>query len=139
MKRLFLSNTDKKIAGVCGGIGEMLDIDPTIVRLVTVVLGLVTGIVPFVIGYLIAWWIVPYRNQDTSGVHQGTTQHYDVDLIEDSHISDLVSNQSSVGNLKICGVRFCRALYCCPALRSSARTLIGFLNHFLYYFTGITT
>ena len=73
MKRLYLSNTNKKIAGVCGGIGEMLDLDPTIVRLVAVVLGLATGVLPFFVGYLIAWWIVPYRTQDTSNAHQGTT------------------------------------------------------------------
>ena len=65
MKKLFRSNTNKKIAGVCGGIGEMMDADPTIVRLVVVVLALATGIIPFFIGYLIAWWIVPedMRNQ----------------------------------------------------------------------------
>ncbi|HEV8538265.1 MAG TPA: PspC domain-containing protein, partial [Bacteroidota bacterium] len=36
MKHLYLSVTNKKIAGVCGGFGEMMDIDPTIVRLVAV-------------------------------------------------------------------------------------------------------
>lgn len=33
-KRLYKSETDKKIAGVCGGVAEYFDIDPTIVRLV---------------------------------------------------------------------------------------------------------
>ena len=68
MKRLYLSDTNKKIAGVCGGIGEMLDVDPTFIRLLAVVLGLFTGIFPFVIGYLIAWWIIPHRIQETSNV-----------------------------------------------------------------------
>ena len=36
MKKLYLSNTDKKIFGVCGGIAETYDIDPTIVRLAIV-------------------------------------------------------------------------------------------------------
>ncbi len=63
MKRLYRSATDKKIAGICGGIGELMDVDPTIVRLVVVVLGLITGILPFVVGYLIAWWIVPTGSQ----------------------------------------------------------------------------
>ena len=31
-KRLYLSNTDKKVAGVCGGIAEFFGIDPTIIR-----------------------------------------------------------------------------------------------------------
>lgn len=59
MKRLYRSETNRKIAGVCGGIGEHLDIDPTIVRLVSVVFAFATGIIPFLIGYLVAWWIVP--------------------------------------------------------------------------------
>lgn len=61
MKRMFRSENDKKIAGVCGGIGEMMDVDPTIVRLLTVVLCLATGIIPFFVGYLLAWWLVPSR------------------------------------------------------------------------------
>ncbi len=59
MKKLYRSQTNKKIAGICGGIGELTDTDPTMVRLVTVILGLITGFFPFFVGYLIAWWIVP--------------------------------------------------------------------------------
>ena len=59
MQKLYRSRADKKIAGVCGGIAEMMDADPTIIRLVVAVLALATGIVPFFVGYLIAWWIVP--------------------------------------------------------------------------------
>jgi phage shock protein C len=53
---------DRKIAGVCGGIGEMTDVDPTIIRLATVALCLITGLFPLFIAYLIAWWIVPEYN-----------------------------------------------------------------------------
>jgi phage shock protein PspC (stress-responsive transcriptional regulator) len=66
MRRLYRSDTNKKIAGICGGIGELMDADPTIVRLVVLLVGLVTGIFPFVIAYLIAWWIVPTRKQETA-------------------------------------------------------------------------
>jgi phage shock protein C len=59
MTRLYRSRTEKKIAGICGGIGKLMDVDPTIIRLATVVLALATGFFPFFIGYLIAWWIVP--------------------------------------------------------------------------------
>ncbi|MBA4313102.1 MAG: hypothetical protein C0417_10790 [Chlorobiaceae bacterium] len=59
MKKLYRSTTNRKIAGVCGGIGEMIDADPTLVRLATVVIALVTGLFPFLIGYILAWWIVP--------------------------------------------------------------------------------
>jgi phage shock protein C len=63
MKKLYRSTTNRKIAGVCGGLGEMLDADPTLVRLATVVLALATGLFPFLIGYIIAWWIVPQGSQ----------------------------------------------------------------------------
>jgi phage shock protein C len=62
MKRLTLSQNDRKIAGVCGGLGEYLDLDPTIVRLTVVVLGLVTAVIPMVIGYLIAWMVIPRKS-----------------------------------------------------------------------------
>jgi len=64
MKRLFRSRTNKKIAGVCGGLGEMMDTDPTMIRLIFIVLGIATGFFPFFIGYLIAWWIVPVGGQN---------------------------------------------------------------------------
>ena len=38
MKKLYRSSTDKKIAGVCGGIAEYMNVDSTIVRLVAVLL-----------------------------------------------------------------------------------------------------
>jgi phage shock protein PspC (stress-responsive transcriptional regulator) len=61
MKRLYLSRTEKKIAGVCGGLSEYFDIDPTIVRLLVILGAFVTAVVPVVIGYIIAWIIVPVR------------------------------------------------------------------------------
>jgi phage shock protein C len=66
MKKLYRSETNKRIAGVCGGIGEMLDVDPTIIRVATVVLALVTGIFPFAVGYIIAWLVFPVGKQDTA-------------------------------------------------------------------------
>jgi phage shock protein C len=59
MKRLYLSQTDKKIAGICGGVAEYLEVDSTVVRLVSVILAVVTGFFPLLIGYLIAWLIIP--------------------------------------------------------------------------------
>jgi phage shock protein C len=61
MKRLTLSTTDKKIAGVCSGLAAYFEVDPTIVRLLVVAAALLTGVVPFVITYLIAWAIIPAR------------------------------------------------------------------------------
>lgn len=62
MKKIFRSIHNKKIAGICGGIGEIYDVDPTIIRLMLLVFALITGVIPFVIGYLIAWWIIPLKS-----------------------------------------------------------------------------
>jgi phage shock protein PspC (stress-responsive transcriptional regulator) len=59
MKRLYRSTTDKKIAGVCGGLGEYLAVDPTVLRLIVAIVCIATGIFPGVIGYIIAWVVVP--------------------------------------------------------------------------------
>jgi len=59
MKRLYRSTTDKKIAGVCGGLGEYLAVDPTVLRLMVAIVTIATGIFPGIIGYIISWAIVP--------------------------------------------------------------------------------
>ena len=56
-KRLYRSSTDKVIAGVCGGVGEYLEIDPVVVRLIWVALTLLGGF--GLLMYIIAWIIVP--------------------------------------------------------------------------------
>ncbi len=56
-KRLYLSNTDRKLAGVCGGIAEYFGIDPTIVRVLWTICSLFffSGI----LAYLICWLVIP--------------------------------------------------------------------------------
>ena len=61
MNRLYLSSSDKKLGGVCGGIAEYMELDPTVVRLLTAVLALITAVIPVLIGYVIAWLIIPRR------------------------------------------------------------------------------
>jgi phage shock protein C len=59
-KKLTRSAADSKIAGVCGGIAEYLDVDPTVVRLVWVALSVVPGgFVGGLLAYLLAWIIIP--------------------------------------------------------------------------------
>jgi phage shock protein C len=58
--RLLRSQADRRIAGVCGGLADYFDVDPTIVRLVWVVVSIVAGAVVFgVIAYVVAWFIIP--------------------------------------------------------------------------------
>jgi phage shock protein PspC (stress-responsive transcriptional regulator) len=59
-KQLTLSATDSKIGGVCGGIAEYLDVDPTLVRLIWAALSIVPGgLVGGILAYLLAWFIIP--------------------------------------------------------------------------------
>ncbi len=59
MKKLVRSMQNKQIAGVIGGIGEYLNVDPTLLRLAAVFLGFITGIIPGIVTYLIGWMIIP--------------------------------------------------------------------------------
>jgi phage shock protein C len=61
VQKLYLSDTDKKIAGVCGGLGERFQVDSTMIRLLVVFLALITAVFPIVITYIIAWLIIPRR------------------------------------------------------------------------------
>ncbi|MDP3804427.1 MAG: PspC domain-containing protein [Candidatus Omnitrophota bacterium] len=60
MKKLYLSDTDRKIGGVCGGLGEYFDKDPTLIRILFIILALLSfGL--GVIAYILIWIIVPKR------------------------------------------------------------------------------
>ena len=58
-KKLYRSQKQKMIAGVCGGLAEYFDIDVSLVRLLFVALALITALLPLGIFYIIAWIIVP--------------------------------------------------------------------------------
>ena len=64
-KRLYRSRTDRKIAGVCGGIAEYFNIDPVIVRVIAVLL-LLPGGLPGFIPYIILWIVVPEKPRQTA-------------------------------------------------------------------------
>ncbi len=64
MKKLYISKTNSKIFGVCGGIGEAYDIDPTLVRLIVVFFCLATGVAPLLLTYLAAGIIVPKKTTE---------------------------------------------------------------------------
>jgi len=64
LKKLYLSETDKKIGGVCGGIAEYFGIDSTLVRLIWVFASIFfTACIGGIIAYVIAWAIIPPRQQ----------------------------------------------------------------------------
>lgn len=56
-KKLYRSRTERRIAGVCGGLAEYFDLDPLLVRVVMAVLALTNGI--GFLFYILAWLFVP--------------------------------------------------------------------------------
>jgi len=56
-KKLYRSRTERRIAGICGGLAEYLDVDPTLVRVLMVVFALFNG--AGFLFYLLAWLFVP--------------------------------------------------------------------------------
>jgi len=63
MKKLYLSQNDSKISGVCGGIAEYFSVDSTIIRLLWILFTIATGFFGGVIAYIIAILVIP-RMQD---------------------------------------------------------------------------
>jgi phage shock protein C len=68
-KRLYRSRTNRQLQGVCGGLGEYFNVDPTLVRLVLIALSLAGG--PGFILYILLWAVVP---EEPVG---DWTHHYD--------------------------------------------------------------
>jgi phage shock protein PspC (stress-responsive transcriptional regulator) len=63
MKRLYLSETDRKIGGVCGGLGEYFERDSTIIRVLFILLILFSfgfGI----LAYIAMWLVIPRRPEE---------------------------------------------------------------------------
>jgi phage shock protein C len=65
MKKLYRSS-NRILAGVCGGIAEYLDVDPTLIRVVYVMLSMFTVAFPGLLLYIILMILMPnYDKQDT--------------------------------------------------------------------------
>ncbi|WP_425801521.1 PspC domain-containing protein [Desulfitobacterium sp. Sab5] len=62
MKRLYRSSRDKMLGGVCSGLGEYFNIDPTLIRLAVIIA--VFGAGAGLLAYLIAWIIIPLNPEE---------------------------------------------------------------------------
>lgn len=58
-KKLYRSQTDVKISGVCGGIGEYTNVDTTIIRLLWVLGTLFSGVMLGIIMYIVCALVIP--------------------------------------------------------------------------------
>ena len=61
MKKLYLSNADRKIGGVCGGLGEYFGKDSTLFRILFILVALVWGL--GVVTYLLMWLVIPRKQK----------------------------------------------------------------------------
>ncbi|MFH1473819.1 MAG: PspC domain-containing protein [Candidatus Aenigmatarchaeota archaeon] len=62
IKRLYRSGKNKILGGVCGGLADYFNVDPTIVRILWIIFGLAYG--SGLLAYLIAWIIIPRNPRD---------------------------------------------------------------------------
>lgn len=64
-KQLYRSREDSVIGGVCGGLAEYFDLDPSIVRLLAVIIAII-GNAAAIIAYIVMWAVVPEKPLDES-------------------------------------------------------------------------
>ncbi len=60
-KKLYRSETDKKISGLIGGLAEYFEVDSAVLRVLALFALFVTGIVPGIIAYFVALLVVPKK------------------------------------------------------------------------------
>ena len=107
--RLYRSNRDKMVGGVCGGIAEYLNIDSIIIRLVFILAVFFGG--SGVIFYLIAWIIIPLEDEAISYVKREDIQQegelaVDVNEVEDDEKEVFNRNPDANRSNKILGLVF---------------------------------
>jgi len=69
MKKLRRSTDDKMIAGICGGIAEYFDLDPTLVRVAYVLVSILSVAFPGIFVYIILWVVIPKKQQKKQNKH----------------------------------------------------------------------
>jgi phage shock protein C len=97
-KRLYRSTQDRMFAGVCGGIAEYLDVDPTLVRLVFAALTLMGG--PGIIIYIVLMLVVPEepdkRLKEKRHGYTNTYFHEDTDDMPDHDAPSIIRSSTPV-------------------------------------------
>lgn len=96
MKQMYLSS-DKKFLGVCGGVADYLNVDPTLIRIGVVCLSLITAVIPALIVYIVISFVFPQqpegyttvntakkllkssKNKKLSGVCGGLAEYFGID------------------------------------------------------------
>lgn len=66
-KFLYKSEDNKKVSGVCAGIAEYFEVDPTLIRVFYAFTTIITGVLPGFIAYFVLAWIMPSKSQVAHG------------------------------------------------------------------------
>lgn len=74
MKKLYRSETNKMLTGLCGGIAEYFSVDATAIRLAWLLIVIFTGVFPGVIAYILALFVVPLP-PSAEVKHEGGQHH----------------------------------------------------------------
>lgn len=73
IKRLYRSEKDVIVGGVCGGIAEYFEVDPVLIRAIAIVLAIMAF--SGVIAYLILWIIMPTKSEAMAGLKSTKKQN----------------------------------------------------------------
>ncbi len=74
-KKIYRLQSNKMIGGVCAGLADYLEIDATLIRLLFVAVGLLTALFPMFVFYIIAWIIVPLKDEVAEIKKSGKTEN----------------------------------------------------------------
>ena len=66
MKNLYRSNTNRIFCGVIGGIGEHINVDPTILRVAWIIVTVFTAFAPGIIAYFLSCFVIPEKKNEIS-------------------------------------------------------------------------
>lgn len=94
-KKLFRSSDDRKIFGVCGGLGEFLDIDPLIFRIIFLFLLICAG--SGLLLYLIMWFLMPEK-KNSETIETPYEEVNDPENIEENYNNDSLNNNGMKKN-----------------------------------------
>ncbi|HZJ75151.1 MAG TPA: PspC domain-containing protein [Clostridia bacterium] len=78
-KKLYRSKEDKKLSGLCGGLGEFLGIDPTMIRVLVVVGAFFTAFFPALVLYIALSVVVPENPGESANAKEVNYKFVDPD------------------------------------------------------------
>lgn len=98
MKKLYRSKDNYILGGIFGGLGDYWEIDPVFIRLIAVFLGIISGVIPILIFYVIALLVIPYppqgyqpasypkiyrseKSQMIAGICGGLSERFNIDAV----------------------------------------------------------